>query len=103
MTDQALERRFAKEMHMIYTRAVSECDYRPSYFLQMLNDRGAIATAHALLSGQPSDGFAKLWQLGRLDLTVEALVIRDDWQSMFSGAELAVARKRLTDAGFKAS
>jgi len=102
MVDEAIEQRLTKEMHMIYTRAVSECDYRPSYFLQMLGDRGALATAHALLSGQPSDGFVKLWQLRRLDLTVEALVIREDWGSLFNDAELATARRRLKDAGFNA-
>ena len=70
-------------------------------FLQMLNERGGLATARALLSGTPSDGFTKLWELGRLDLAVEALVIREQWHSMFSSTELAVARRRLTDAGFK--
>ena len=31
MADEALERRFNKEMQAIYTRAVMECDYRPNY------------------------------------------------------------------------
>jgi hypothetical protein len=101
MADNALERRFSKEMGLIYERAVSECDYRPNYFLQMIKDRGALSTARALLSGQPSQGFVKLWELGRLDLSVEALVVREDWQSMFRGEELAIARKRLLDAGFQ--
>ena len=35
-----------------------------------------------------SDGFTELWQRGRLDLPVEALVMQPKWASLFSGIEL---------------
>jgi hypothetical protein len=41
--------------------------------VQMLAAQGGESTVRQLLSkGKPSDGFTRLWELGRLDLTVEA-------------------------------
>ncbi len=85
---RATGKKFEKAMADIYSRAVSECDYRPSFFLQMLKDRGSLGTANALLAGKPSDGFGEVRQLGRLDLSVEALVIQEDWCSMTTNSQL---------------
>lgn len=47
-------------------------------------------------------GSLAMWQSGRLDLTVEALVLTPPWNSLFTEHELAVARKRLDELGYKA-
>jgi hypothetical protein len=62
----------------------------------MLREHGGLETAHHLLHGsEVSYGFTELWMLGRQDLTVEALVIRPEYATLFSLQELATARARL--------
>lgn len=68
---------FDAAMRSVYDRARSEANYHASYFLSMLAEHGSLATARRLLrSPAVSDGFAALWERGRLDLTVEALVVQ---------------------------
>jgi len=48
---------------------------------------------------RPSDGYTALYERGRLDLTVEALVLRPDWDDLFTAEDRDLARQRLTDYG----
>ena len=96
-----LDLRFHDEMLEIYRRAKSECRYNAARFLQMVSESGGLNAARTLLAASTvSDGFSALWQSGRLDLTVEALVIRPPWNTLFTQYELEVARKRLADLGY---
>ena len=68
---------FERAMKDVYVRAKSEANYTATYFLGMLSDYGGLGTAQRLLaSTEVSTGFAALYERGRLDLTVEALVIQ---------------------------
>jgi hypothetical protein len=51
---------------------------------------------------QVSDGFTTLWEHGRLDLSVEAHVLRPEFVGLFSAEERAIAAKRLSDYGYEA-
>jgi hypothetical protein len=42
-----------------------------------------------------SDGFTTLWELKRLDLSVEAFVLRPEYAPLFTEEERAIARARL--------
>lgn len=77
--------------------------YNPTYFIRMVHELGGLATAKKLItSDAPSEGFVKLWELRRLDLTVEALAVESkDFRPLFSSAEILKARKRLADYGYK--
>lgn len=97
-TQQAVA--FETAMRSIYTRASNECGYRPTYFLQMINERGGVGAARSLLVGRASDGFAKLWELGRLDLSVEALILQPAWHDLFTSEDKRVASDRLRAAGY---
>jgi hypothetical protein len=67
----------------------------------MLNELGGVTTADTLVgSSQPPDGFTKLWEIGRLDLSVEALVLHPSWRALFSDDERGAARRRLMDYGW---
>jgi hypothetical protein len=67
----------------------------------MVNDRGGLQTAQSLLhTPSLSEGFTALWQKGRLDLTVEKLVLDRQWQDLFSDEEREIARKRLSELGY---
>ena len=95
-----LEGRFQQEMLRIYEEA-KEIDYYPNYFLRMVVDRGDLSAAKHLLGGDKlSDGFVRLWEEQRLDLSVEALALRDPWSALFTHEELAEAQRRLDGAGY---
>lgn len=96
-----LEDAFHKEMAGIYTKTVEAINYRPTQFLRMVNERGGLTTAHQLLAGdQVSDGFTKLWEHGRLDLSVEAVALKPEYAALFSADELDRARERLARANY---
>lgn len=60
-----------------YERARTEAGYHAAHFRGMVTELGSFATARRLLAAPTvSDGFSNLWERGRLDLTVEALVLR---------------------------
>jgi hypothetical protein len=46
-------------------------------------------------------GFEVLWERKRLDLSVEAYVLKDKYSELFSDVEKEMCRKRLEDFGFK--
>ena len=94
-----LRLKFHQAMVGIYETARVECRYTATRFLQMLSTKGGLATARALLATDaPSDGFTRLWECGRLDLTVEAHVLKAEFEPLFSESERATARRRLPDA-----
>ena len=66
-------------------------------------EHGGLETARILInSPKVSDGYTTLWELGRLDITVEAL-IHDNakYQELFTKEELKTVRKRLADYQYK--
>lgn len=93
--DADLIRRFEADMEAIYAGAKA-IGYIANRFLMMLREHGGLETAHRLLRGtEISYGFTELWMLGRQDLTIEALVLRPEYATLFSSEELATARTRL--------
>ena len=100
-SEMNLEDRFHREMLRIYDEA-KEFGYYPTYFLGMVTDRGGLSAAkHLLVGTNLSDGFVRLWEEDRLDLSVEALAIRDPWSALFTRDELAEAQRRLGGARYK--
>lgn len=90
------ERQFHRAMVDIYETAKRELGYNAIRFLQMLSEQGGLATARQLLwSDQPSDGFTALWSHHRLDLTVEAHVLKQEYASLFTEDDRQQARRRL--------
>jgi len=62
----------------------------------------AVKDAKRLLSGsRVSDGFLQLSQLGRLDLSLEALAVDKRFTSLFTDEEANEALMRLLEAGHK--
>ena len=96
-----VERRFGEAMFAIYRETRDIC-YTPSIFLRMLHEKGALQTARQLINSlQPSDGYTRLWELERRDLSVEAVVHDNtEWHDLFTQNELQRCEKRLTDYGY---
>ena len=89
-----------------FLKAVDTCinlyQYRPSYFLQMLNNYGAVNTAIKLVTASKlHEGFEKLYFLKRLDLTVEAIILRSPYNQLFTKEVLDFAAKRLKALGYQ--
>ena len=95
----ALEKEFHAAMVNVYHRAKDEADYPAIRFIQMVSEHGGCEAAKMLINADtPSDGYTELWKRGRLDLTVEALIIDNPrWQPLFEAEELDRARQRLID------
>ena len=83
------------------TAETKESGYFPSHFIQMVAEQGGLSAAKQLLSrGNPASGFVRLWEEQRLDLSVEALVLKEPWCALFADEELDVARRRLEELGY---
>ena len=94
------ERAFGRAMIELYHEAKKE-GYTPTYYLRMISEIGPLATAkHLINSDSPSEGFARLYELGRLDLSVEALALQPEWRDLFTTEERKKARVRLSEHGF---
>jgi hypothetical protein len=92
---------FERAMKNVYLRAKSEANYTATYLVGMLSDYGGLGTAQRLLaSAEVSTGFAALYERGRLDLTVEALVVQPKFVSLFTDEEVEIARQRLDQLGY---
>jgi hypothetical protein len=97
-----LEQRFDAAMMNVYRRALSECHYNATRFLQMLYDHRGLETARILLhASDVSDGYVALWERKRLDLTVEAVVLAEEWRPLFTDQEREIAQKRLAEYGYQ--
>jgi hypothetical protein len=67
----------------------------------MVADHGAVEASHRLLTGvRASDGFTRLWEEGRLDLSVEFSVLLPKYHDLFTGDERTEARRRLDQYEF---
>ncbi len=92
---------FERAMKDVYVRAKDEANYNATYFVGMLSTYGGLGTAQRLLaSTEISAGFGALYERGRLDLTVEAVVVQPQFAGLFTDEEIAVARRRLDDLGY---
>ncbi len=102
MNDAGLVKRFDQAMLDIYARAKGEANYTANVFLRMVKKDGGWLTAKSLINApKQSDGFTALYLAGRLDLTVEALVVENpEWHALFTSDELAKAKRRLSLNGY---
>ena len=90
----SLEDEFHKEMLAIYDKARDELGIRLPRFKQMVERNGGVEAAKKLLhSNSVSTGFSKLFERGRLDLTVESLVANNEkWHPLFNQEEIQKAK-----------
>lgn len=97
-----LEIQFNEAMLDIYRKAKSEAKYNAQRFLQMVVDHGGLEAARMLIhSDTVSEGYTALWERGRLDLTVEAMVTETkQFHSLFTEEELEICFRRLGEYNY---
>ncbi len=93
----SLEEQFHHAMIGVYENA-KEHDYFATYFKRMIDQYGGLGAAKRLLATQEiQEGLMKLWELNCLGQSMEALVIQERYQPLFTQAEIAEARRRLDE------
>ncbi|MFI5276535.1 MAG: hypothetical protein ACHQ1E_04660 [Ktedonobacterales bacterium] len=81
----ALRKRFTALIAVTMSRCISELHYHPTYVLQHMGDHDGVETAVWLVSKpDETSGFTTLWEAGRLDLSAEALILRDEFAPLFA-------------------
>ena len=96
------ERKFNIAMKDIYETAKRECGYTATRFMQLVAEKGGVAAAKQLIrKAGGTDGFATLWEHGRLDLSVEACILKDEYKELFTDEEREICKKRLLQFGYK--
>jgi len=100
MDKKLLENKFHNDMVYIY-EAAKKLKYNPSYFWRMVCEKGGYQTAKQLIHTEtPSEGFTTLWELGRLDISVEAAVLKPEYDVLFTKDEKQICIDRLAAFGY---
>jgi len=99
----SLEAELTEELRGTY-EAARKRGYVATYFLQMLEEHGGKITAIKLLSKQEiQPGLMRLAEIGLLDESMEAVIVKDKYKSLFNKHEkifLEEARRRLEELNY---
>jgi hypothetical protein len=99
-TPDNLEIQFHQRMIQIYAQAKSECGYTATRFHNMVANQGGLQAAKALLNSNTySEGLTRLWEEKRLDISMEATVLKQPWRELFTDEELSTAKEKLKALG----
>ena len=93
---------FEDDMWNSYTVPLqSKYHYNAHIFRQMIEEYGGLGAAEKLLASEDIPyGLAKLWEIGMLHLSAEALVLKPEYRSpfeLFTPHQREIARHRLKD------
>lgn len=96
-TEKSLEVAFDEAMRNVYRSAKSDCNHTASRFNNMVLSLGGVAAAKKLLASPNfPTGLSELAACGCLHLSMEALVLDEKWKPLFTDAERAIAKRRIT-------
>lgn len=77
--------------------------YKPKAFMSMIFQHGTVGAVKMLInSSKVPDGFTRLWEMRRLDLSMENIIQEAEWRDLFSDDEIKKARKRLLEYNYEA-
>lgn len=106
MTDVVDPEGLAERLRTYLLADIEECkrlNYNPTAFRVMLDQYGAVGAVKKLLEppvSRTSDGFRRLWELGRLDLAAEyPVAFVPDFAPLFTDEEREIARARVAAHG----
>jgi hypothetical protein len=95
------EEEFKQVMLHRYSEEVPKAIHHSSTrVIKMIHEHGALDTVRRLMQQYPnhdSEGYEELWKHGRLDLSLEALMLDEHFAALFKKEELEWARKGLAD------
>jgi hypothetical protein len=91
------EARFHKEMMDLYHR-FAELGFRPVLLRRFVLLSGGVAAARELVFKPGTTGLERLLDAGKAELSMEAMMLRPEYQGLFSELELKEASQRLASA-----
>jgi len=92
---ETLERDFHAAMIDVAKQDKAVTGRTPSIFIRMINEHGGYGAATRLLYSPLQDNLDALLKHHRLDLSMEALVLDQRWETLFTLEERAIAIDRL--------
>lgn len=92
----SIEARFHAEMLALYDRCAA-LGFRPVMLRRLVVLGGGVATARDLVFKPGTTGLERLMQAGLAASSMEAAMIRPEFQTLFSPAERREAERRLTE------
>ncbi|AHF09060.1 MULTISPECIES: hypothetical protein [Dehalobacter] len=96
-----IENKINDDMKNIYFTAKRDIGYTASRFMQLVSQKGGLQAAKQLIAKEGGTyGFEVLWENKRLDLSVEALVLKSEYVTLFSDEERMLCRDRLKKFGY---
>lgn len=77
--------------------------YIPTRFIQMLQkeNNDGYKLALKIVKTNAVSGLEKLWEMGRLDLTMEARILKPEYKDLFSKEIIDICTKKLKQLGYK--
>lgn len=96
-----LEKRFDEELIKTCEIAQKEYGYNPTRFLQLVSRFGGVKTAKEIIrKNNISDGFDKLQKANRIDLTMEAIIVKKEYAELFTDDEVNSCFDLLCEYGY---
>ena len=95
-----LKHQFHKALLDTCQRTKRETTYNPTGFFQMLTRQNGVIVAKSILRGKDQSGLSRLWEEGRLDLSMEALILDAHYKDLFTDEEREIARQRLIECNY---
>jgi hypothetical protein len=96
-----LEAEFHEDM-LETIRVCKKAKYNPNYFQQMVAEHGGVGAAKRLLAAASAQtGLTEMYVRKLLDQTAEAHVLKQKYRALFTEEEIAIARQRLQDLGYR--
>lgn len=101
--DNFLQEQFNKDIE----QSIKESEkngYNPKIFKIMFYEtyhRDGVQLANILINKGQTYGFEELYKIGRLDLTIEARVLKTEFSSLFDETTLKKAKRKLAQLGYE--
>ncbi len=102
MTDTLLQNKFNAEI-LEAIEGMKKAKYNPTRFIRMLHQEkdNAFKVVQKLVTKEVSSGLTELWNHNILNLSVEAIIIKPEYQTLFSPETISICKKKLKRLGYK--
>ena len=92
---------FHEELIKLYHTMIRDCGHRAAKLLSLIDELGAVgAVAKIVGKNLPSLTFVKLYNKHRIDLTLEAFILRDEFRVLFTVDIIKKCMNRLENVHF---
>ena len=102
MQNTILQNKFNEEVFESIEKIKKEV-YVPTRFIRMLHqwNNNAVEVAQRVATKNATIGIEKLYEKGRLDLSMEALIIQPEYKELFSPQIISNCLRKLRSLGYK--